>query len=68
MVHKNGKINFINIKTDKLISDIWFDLATNFNEDGYAEVSLNGEDFEIYNDNGTIFIVDEDGFPVEELK
>lgn len=68
MVHKNDKINFINIKTDKLISNIWFDFATNFNEDGYAEVSLNNETFEIYNDNDTIFIVDEDGFPIEELK
>lgn len=68
MVHKDNQINFINVKTDKLISNTWFDIATNFNEDGYAEVNVNGETFELYNDNGTIFIADEDGFPIEELK
>jgi hypothetical protein len=68
MVHKDNQINFINVKTDKLISNTWFDIATNFNEDGYAEVKVNGETFELYNDNGTIFIADEDGFPIEELK
>ena len=67
MVHKNNKINFINIGTDKLISNQWFDFATNFDEDGYAEATLNGEEIYLYNDNGTIYIADEDGFPIDEL-
>ena len=68
MVHKNDKVNFIDIKTDKLISNAWFDFATNFDEDGYAEISLNGETLGLYNDNGEIYITDEDGFPMEKLK
>ena len=67
MVHKNNKINFINIETDKLISDKWFDFATNFDTDGYAEVSFNGEEMSLYNDNGIIYVTDEDGFPLYEL-
>ena len=42
--------------------------ATNFDEDGYAEISLNGETLGLYNDNGEIYITDEDGFPIEKLK
>ena len=68
MVHKNNKVNFINIKTDKLISNTWFDIASNFDEDGFAEVSLNGEIMGLYNDNGEIYITDEDGFPIEKLE
>ena len=68
MVHKNNKVNFINIKTDELISDTWFDFATNFDEDGFSEVELNGESIYLYNENGTVYIADEDGFPIEELK
>lgn len=68
MVHKNDKINFINIKTDELISETWFDFATNFDEDGFADVSINGNNFSLYNDNGEIYITDEDGFPIEKLK
>lgn len=68
MVHKTNKVNFINVKTDKLISDTWFDFATNFDEDGFAEVELNGKTIYLYNENGTVYIADEDGFPIEELK
>lgn len=67
MVHKNDKVNFINIKTDKLISNTWFDIASNFDEDGFAEVSINGNTMGLYNDNGTVYITDEDGFPIEKL-
>lgn len=67
MVHKKNKINFINIETDELISDKWFDFATNFDSDGYAEVSFNGEEMSLYNDNGIIYVTDEDGFPLYEL-
>lgn len=68
MVHKNNKVNFINIKTDKLISNTWFDFATNFDEDGFSEAELNGETIYLYNENGAVYITDEDGFPIEELK
>lgn len=68
MVHKNNKMNFINVKTDKLISEYWFDFATNFDEEGFAEVSFEGEKFILYNNNGKIQICDEDGFPMGDLQ
>lgn len=68
MVHKDGKINYINVKTDKLISSEWFDFATNFDEEGFAEVSIDDNDFILYNNNGKIKICDENGFPIADLE
>ena len=67
-VEKGGKINYIDIKTDKLISNGWFDFGSNFDSDGkFAEVSYKGETYVITPTE----LLDSDYFPIcglDELK
>lgn len=42
IVYKGTKANYFEVATNKLISNIWFDYAGNFDEDGYAQISYKG--------------------------
>ena len=68
VVHKNKKTNYINVKTDELISDIWFDRGTDFNDEGCAIVELDGEKAGLYYDGDIIYICDDDWQIIKELK
>lgn len=41
IVYKNNKANYFEVATNKLISNVWFDYAGNFNNDDIAEVLYN---------------------------
>ena len=42
IVYKNNKANYFEVAKNRLISNIWFDYAGNFDEDGIAQVLYNG--------------------------
>lgn len=68
IVYKNNKVNYYSVKTRSLISDVWFDEGTNFDEDGYADVMYDGINVLIYDDNGTYLITDNDGIELCTLE
>ena len=58
----NGKANYYSVETRSLISNVWFDDAYNFEEDGYAEVVYQGTPLYIHNDGGGEYsVTDTDG-------
>jgi len=71
LVYKGKKANYFEVATNSLISKTWFDYASNFNEDGIAEVLYNGHNYYIekIDDEEDRFLVgtDEEG-PICYLK
>lgn len=64
-VYKNNKVNYFEVATNKLISDVWFDFAEDFDDDDTAKVVYNGEKYYIMkHDNGAFIVLDEDECPV----
>lgn len=49
IVYKGGKANYFEVANNNLISDVWFDYAGNFNEDGIAQVLYKGKKLYIEN-------------------
>ena len=64
VVYKGNKSNYFEVATNKLISNIWFDFAANFDEDGEASVIYQGKKFIISKyEDGNFVVYDEDGLP-----
>ena len=64
IVYKNNKANYFEVTTNKLISDVWFDYAGNFNEDGEAEVLYKNHKFTVYKEDDKFIVGDEYGCPI----
>lgn len=62
-----AKVNYVSAKTKKLISDVWFDGGTAFDEDGIAEVTYNGQKFYLYDDGKTIRVLEKYGDKYTEV-
>lgn len=67
LVYKGTKVNYYSVKERKLISNVWFDEAFNFEEDGEAEVLYKGVPLILRYEDGQYNVYDEDGFDVCEL-
>ena len=69
IVYKGKKANYFEVAENKLISDIWFDFASNFDENGEASVIYHNNKLTIgkYED-GEYVVYDEDGAPLCYLK
>lgn len=52
IVYKNNKANYFEVATNSLISDVWFDYAGNFDEDGFAEILYNNHKLYIEKTDG----------------
>ena len=64
IVYDNNKANYFEVATNQLISDVWFDFASNF-ENGEAEVIYNGKKYKISKyEDGNYIVNDMDGFPI----
>ena len=64
IVYKNNKANYFEVAENKLISDVWFDFASNFENDE-AEVVYNGKRYTISKyEDGNYIVNDSDGFPI----
>ncbi len=69
MVYRGSSINYYSVETKSLISDTWFDMGTNFDDDGFAEVLYNNEKLCIEdNGGGQYTVTDIDGCPICDLK
>ena len=65
IVYKRNKCNYYDVTTNKLISNVWFDFGSNFDENGNASVIYNGMTYTIYKGDGNKFFVqDADGFDI----
>lgn len=64
---ENGQMNYFSVKDKKLISNVWFDLASNFKKDGTANVLYKGVPLTLRYEDGQYIIYDESGFDVCEL-
>ena len=63
------KANYFEVSENKLISNVWFDMALNFDEDGYARVKYNGQTFFITKyEDGEFVACDEMTMPVCYVK
>lgn len=68
IVYRGNKANYFEVATNKLISDVWFDFASNFNEDGEASVIYKNYHLTVAKyDNGEYVVYDEDGAPLSYL-
>lgn len=65
IVYKGGKSNYFEVATNKLISDVWFDFAANFDENGEAEVVYKKHKLSISKyEDGNFIVSDSDGAPL----
>ena len=65
IVYKGGKSNYFEVATNKLISDVWFDFASNFDENGDAEVIYKKHKLSISKyEDGNFIVSDSDGAPL----
>lgn len=63
------KANYFEVSENRLISNVWFDMALNFDEDGYARVKYNGQTFFITKyEDGEFVACDEMTMPVCYVK
>lgn len=63
------KANYYEVAENKLISEVWFDMALNFDEDGFAKVMYAGQKFFITKyEDGEYVACDETTMPVCYLK
>ncbi len=63
--NKDNKANYFEVAKNKLISDVWFDFASNFDENGEAEVLYKGKKLKISKyDDGNYVVTDFDGMPI----
>lgn len=63
------KANYYEVSANKLISDVWFDMALNFDEDGFAKVVYAGQKFFITKyEDGEFVACDEATMPICYLK
>lgn len=65
IVYKGNKANYFEVATNKLISDVWFDFAANFDEEGEAEVVYKKHKLSISKyEDGNFIVSDSDGAPL----
>lgn len=65
IVYKGGKSNYFEVATNKLISDVWFDFAANFDENGEAEVVYKKHKLSLSKyEDGNFIVSDSDGAPL----
>lgn len=65
IVYKNDKCNYYEVATNKMISNVWFDFASNFDDEGRASVIYDGYKYFIYKgEDGQFWVDDEDEFPI----
>ncbi len=67
LVFKNGKVNYFEVATNKLISNVWFDYATNFDEYGLAEVLYKNNRFYLEKTEDGFIIGDDEEGPICNL-
>ena len=68
-VYKNNKMNYFEVASNKLISDVWFDFGEEFDDDDTTKVVYNGQKYNIIkNDEGNFIVYDEDECPICYLK
>lgn len=64
-VYKGDKMNYFEVATNRLISDVWFDFGEEFEDDDTTKVVYNGVKYILLkNDEGKFVIYDEDECPV----
>ena len=65
IVYKGSKANYFEVAENKLISNVWFDFASNFDENGEASVIYHNNKLTIGKyDDGEYVVYDEDGAPL----
>jgi len=64
-VYKNNKMNYFEVATNKLISDVWFDFGEEFEDDDTTKVVYNGAKYTLMkNEDGRFIVYDEDDCPL----
>lgn len=64
IVYKNNKANYFEVAQNKLISDVWFDYAGNFDEEGIANVQYKGKEYRIQKYEDNFIVMDPDEGPL----
>jgi len=64
ITYKDNKANYFEVANNNLISNVWFDYAGNFDENGEAEVLYNGKKLYLKTDEGKVVVIDPDMGPI----
>lgn len=63
IVYKGDKANYFDVAKNDLISDVWFDYAGNFDENGEAAVLYNGRQYTLQRYEDNFIVIDEEMGP-----